>query len=90
MVLGGKVLDLGLEGFEEAVTRERQYGRIFDLEVGPLGFQCRFSVPDWAFIMHWAGRTSLANIIWTRFVAFRLRWPPFRSVSCFTYSWKRM
>ena len=88
VVLGGKVFDLGLKGFDEAVIQERQYGRMFDLEVGPAGFQCRVSMPDRAFIMHWAGRTSLTNIIWTRFVAFRLKWPPVRSMSCFTYAWE--
>lgn len=88
VVLGGKVYDLGLKGFDEAVSQERQRGQLFDLEVSPAAFQCRVSLPDNAFILHWVGRTSLANIIWSRFVAFRLNWPPVRSISCFTYAWE--
>jgi len=88
VVLGERVFDLGLKEFDEVVSRERQYGRTFDLEVGPAGLQWRVSLPDRAFIMHWVGRTNLANVIWSRFVAFRLKWPPVRNISCFTYAWE--
>jgi hypothetical protein len=88
IALGANVFDLGLEEFDKAVVQEKQRSRMFDLEVGPAAFQCRVSLTDRAFIMHWAGRTSLANIIWSRFIAFRLKWPPITSISCFTCTWE--
>lgn len=84
VVLGELVFDLGLKAFEKVVTQEKRRGKILELDVGSLGFQCRISIPDLAFIMHWVGRTNLANVIWTRFISLKLEWPPVKSISCFT------
>lgn len=70
----------GEEYFKEAV------GQMMELEVGPTVFQVGVLRQDRAFCLHWTGMTNVRNVIWMRFVAFRLRWPPVKSLSCFTFA----
>jgi len=84
VVVAGKVFNLGLKEFDEAVTEEKKEGHILDLDIGPTVFQAGVSRPDKAVILHWVGMTNFSNIIWQRFVVLKFRWPPVRSISCFS------
>ena len=86
VIVAGKVFDLGLKGLEDTVTEGERKGETMELQVGPTVFQVGISRPDRAFILHWTGMTNLSNVIWMRFVVFRLCWPPVSSVSCFTFT----
>ena len=86
VIVAEKVFSLGLKGLDDAITEGERDGHTMELEVGPTVFQVGISRPDRAFVLHWCGMTNLQNIIWMRFVALELRWPPMRSLSCFTYT----
>lgn len=86
VIVAGKVFDLGLKGLDDAITEGRRSGQTVELSVGPKVFQVGVSRQERAFILHWTGMTNLQNIIWMRFVAFRLQWPLVKSLSCFTYA----
>ena len=85
VVVAGKVFDLGLKEFDEAVTEEKKDGVMLDLDIGPTVFQMGVSRPDKAVILHWVGETNIGNVIWQRFVVLKLQWPPIRSVSCYSF-----
>lgn len=86
VVVAGKTFDLGLKGLDDEITDGWQSNRTMELPVGPQVFQVGYSRQDTAFILHWTGMTNIRNIMWMRFVVFRLRWPPMQSLSCFTYT----
>ncbi len=86
VIVAGETFNLGLKGLEEAVARESNGNRVFQLEVDTTIFQVGVSRLDKAFVLHWVGRTNLGNVVWMRFVYFRLGWPPVKSVSCFKES----
>jgi len=85
VVVAGKVFNLGLKEFDEAVTEEAKRGLNLELDIGPTVFQMGVSRSDKAVILHWVGETNISNIIWQRFVVFGLRRPPIRSVSCYSF-----
>lgn len=85
VVVAGKVFNLGLKEFEEAVTEEKKNGTMLDLDIGLTIFQMWGSWLDKAVVLHWVGMTNMSNVIWQRFVFLKLQWPPVRNVSCFTY-----
>jgi len=84
VVVAGKVFNLGLKEFDEAVTEEAKRGLNLELDIGLTIFQMGVSRPDKAVILHWVGETNISNIIWQRFVVFKLQWLPVRSVSCYS------
>lgn len=85
VVVAGKVFNLGLKEFDEAVTEEAKRGLNLELDIGLTIFQMGVSRPDKAVILHWVGETNISNIIWQRFVVFKLQWPPIRIVSCYSF-----
>ncbi|MBA7611210.1 hypothetical protein ES703_18429 [subsurface metagenome] len=86
VIVAGKTFDLGLKGLDDEITDGRQSNRTIELPVGLQVFQVGYSRQDTAIILHWTGMTNIRNIIWMRFVMFRLRWPPMQSLSCFTFT----
>ena len=85
VVVAGKVFNLGLKEFDEAVTEEAKRGLNLELDIGPTVFQMGVSRSDKAVILHWVGETNISNIIWQRFVFLKPRWPPVRTVSCYSF-----
>ena len=85
IIVADKVFNLGLKGLEEATESCRRVGQEMEIEVAGTVFQVGVSQQEKAVILHWTGETILANIVWMRFVALRLRWPPVKVLSCFTY-----
>ncbi len=47
-------------------------------------FSLEFSLSNRAIILSWAARTEAPNIVWTRLIAIKWRWPPVRCVTAFT------
>ena len=86
VIVAGKVFDLGLKGLDEAIAEGRRSGQTIELQVDSTVFQVGVLRQERAFCLHWTGMTNLQNVIWMRFVAFRLRWPPVQSLSCFSYT----
>ena len=85
IIVADKVFDLGLKGLEKATESCRIVGQEMELEVAGRVFQVGVSAKDKAVILHWCGETCLRNIVWMRFVALGLWWPPVKVLSCFTY-----
>jgi len=85
IIVADKVFDLGLKGLEEATESCRRVHQEYEIEVEGTVFSVGYSSEERAVILHWTGETILRNIVWMRFVALRLRWPPVKVLSCFTY-----
>ena len=85
IIVADKVFDLGLKGLEEATESCRRVGQEMEIDVAGTVFNVGYSKQEKAVILHWTGETCLRNIVWMRFVALRLRWPPVKVLSCFTY-----
>ena len=85
IIIADKVFNLGLKGLEEATESCRRVHQEFEIEVSGTVFSVGYSSEERAVILHWTGATILRNIVWMRFVALRLRWPPVKVLSCFTY-----
>jgi len=85
IIVAGKVFDLGLKGLEEATESCSRVGQEMEIEVERTIFQVGVSRQERAVILHWTGQTVLSNIIWTRFLALRAKWPPIKNLTCFTY-----
>jgi len=85
IIVADKVFDLGLKGLEEATKSCRRVGQEMEIDVAGTVFNVGYSKQEKAVILHWTGETCLRNIVWMRFVALRLRWPPVKVLSCFTY-----
>ena len=85
IIVADKVFDLGLKGLEEAAKSCRRVGQEMEIDVAGTVFNVGYSKQEKAVILHWTGETCLRNIVWMRFVALRLRWPPVKVLSCFTY-----
>jgi len=85
IIVADKIFNLGLKGLEEATESCRRVGYQMDIEVSGTVFSVGYSSEERAVILHWTGETILRNIVWMRFVALRLRWPPVKVLSCFTY-----
>ncbi len=86
IIVEAKVFDLGLKGLEEATESCRVVGQTMELEVAGRIFQVGVSFQERALVFHETGETCLRNIVWMRFVAVGLWWPPVKVLSCFTYS----
>lgn len=84
IVVASKVFDLGLKGLDDAIIEGERDGQTMELQVGPTVFQVGYSHQERAFILHWTGMTNVRNVTWQRFVAFKLQWPPVKSLSCFS------
>jgi len=85
VIVADKVFNLGLKGLEEVTEPCRRVGQEMEIDVAGTVFNVGFSSEEKALILHWTGETVLSNIVWMRFVALRLRWPPVKVLSCFTY-----
>jgi len=85
IIVEDKVFDLGLKGLEEATESCRRVGQQMELDVAGRIFQVGVSFQDKALVFHEVGETILRNIVWMRFVAVGLWWPPVKVLSCFTY-----
>ena len=85
VIVADKVFDLGLEGLEKATKSCQIVGQEMELEVAGTVFNVGYSSQDKALVFHETGDTGMGNIVWMRFVALRLRWPPVKVLSCFTY-----
>ena len=85
VIVADKVFNLGLKGLEEVTESCRRVGQEMEIDVAGTVFNVGYSSQDRAVILHWTGETCLRNIVWMRFVALRLRWPPVKVLSCFTY-----
>jgi len=85
IVVADKVFNLGLKGLEEVTESGRRVGQEMEIDVAGTVFNVGYSSQEKAVILHWTGETVLSNIVWMRFVALRLRWPPVKVLSCFTY-----
>ena len=85
VIVADKVFNLGLKGLEEVTESCRRVGQEMEIDVAGTVFNVGYSSQDRAVILHWTGETCLRNIVWMRFVALRLRWPPVKVLNCFTY-----
>ena len=85
VIVADKVFNLGLKGLEEVTESCRRVGQEMEIDVAGTVFNVGYSSQERAVILHWTGETCLSNIVWMRFVALRLRWPPVKVLSCFTY-----
>ncbi|KKL56235.1 hypothetical protein LCGC14_2247470 [marine sediment metagenome] len=85
IIVADKVFNLGLKGLEEATKSCQRVHQEYELEVTGTVFSMGLSSEEGAVILVWAGGTILRNIVWMRFVALRLQWPPVKVLSCFTY-----
>ena len=85
IIVADNVFDLGLKGLEEATKSCRRVGQEMEIDVAGMVFNVGYVSEEKAVILHWTGETCLRNIVWMRFVALRLRWPPVKTLSCFTY-----
>jgi hypothetical protein len=86
VVVGNQVFDLGLKGLEESVANRDGKLPMLELEVGEQIFQIGYIVEEKAVTLNWWGITNFPNIVWTRFVFLRLKWPFVRKLECFTYA----
>jgi len=86
IIIEGKVFDLGLKGLEDATKSCRLVGQEMELEVAGRVFQVGVLRQDKAVAFHEVGQTILRNIVFHRFVALGLWWPPVKVLSCFAYS----
>jgi len=59
VVVAGKVFNLGLKEFDEAVTEEAKRGLNLELDIGPTVFQMGISRSDKAVILHWTGEPNI-------------------------------
>jgi len=86
VVVGNQVFDLGLKGLEESVANRDGKLPMMEFEVGDTVFQVGYCVEEKTVTLNWWGLTNVRNIVWTRFVILRLRWPFIKKVECFTYA----
>jgi hypothetical protein len=86
VVVGSQVFDLGLPKFVEAMANKNRQWPTMELEVGPKIFQVGFLVEGTAVMFNWWGLTSMKNIVWTKFVFLKWKWPFVKTVSAFTYA----
>jgi len=86
VIVAGKVFDLGLKGLADAVAEGERAGQTVTLAVGARVFQVAVSRQERALILHWTGMTNSRNIVWMRFTALKLEWPPVKALSCFTFA----
>lgn len=85
IIVSDEVFDLGLKGLEDATESCHIVGQEMELDVAGRVYQVGVSMQDKALVFHETGETCLRNIVWMRFVALRLKWPPVKVLSCFTY-----
>ena len=85
VIVADKVFNLGIKGLEEVTESCRRVGQEMEIDVAGTVFNVGYVSEEKAVILHWTGETVLSNIVWMRFVALRLRWPPVKVLSCFTY-----
>jgi hypothetical protein len=86
VVVDNQVFDLGLKEIEEAVANKTGRLPTMELEVCSTVFQVGYAAEEKAVALNWWGLTNIRNIVWTRFVFLRLRWPFIKKVECFTYA----
>lgn len=86
VVVDRQVFSLGLKEFEESVANEHGQWPTVELQVGDKVFLVGTNTKDRALLLHWCGLTSVPNILWFRFIIFRLRRPLVKKVECFSYA----
>ncbi len=90
VVIDNQVFDLGLKRLAERVSNRDGKLPTLELEVCGTIFQVGYVTEDKAIALNWWGFTTMRNIVWTRFVFLRLRWPFIKNISAFTYATKEI